>query len=158
MIVVSDTSPITNLLQIGELDLLRRIFGEIIVPIQVFNELCQIESQKNVLGKQEWIKSATPSNRKLKDDLLEKLDEGESEAIALAIELKADYLLMDEQAGRLIAQSYGIKVTGILGVLIQAKDKGLISEVKPLLEGLVSDAGFWLNPKLIEEVLKLVGE
>jgi predicted nucleic acid-binding protein len=49
MIVVSDTSPITNLLQIGELDLLRRIFGEIIVPIQVFNELCQIESQKNVL-------------------------------------------------------------------------------------------------------------
>lgn len=158
MIVVSDTSPITNLLQIGELDLLRRIFGEIIVPIQVFNELCQIESQKNVLGKQEWIKFATPSNRKLKDELLEKLDEGESEAIALAIELKADYLLMDEQAGRLIAQNYGIKVTGILGVLIQAKDKGLISEVKPLLDGLVSDAGFWLNPKLIEEVLKLVGE
>jgi predicted nucleic acid-binding protein len=65
---------------------------------------------------------------------------------------------MDEQAGRLIAQSYGVKVTGILGVLIQAKDKGLISEVKPLLQRLISDAGFWLNPKLIEEVLKLVGE
>lgn len=90
--------------------------------------------------------------------MLNDLDSGEAEAIALAIELKADYLLMDEIKGRQIAENFGIKVTGILGVLIKAKEEGLIAEVKPYLQKLVNEAGFWLNPKLIEKILEIVKE
>ena len=158
MIVVSDTSPISNLLQIGEIDLLRQVFGKIVIPTEVFVEICRIESHKEFLIKQDWIKTATLSNTNLKNSLLNNLDSGEAEAIALAVELKADYLLIDEIKGRQIAENYGIKVTGILGVLIKAKKDGLITELKPYLQRLVNDAGFWLNPKLIKKILEMVNE
>lgn len=158
MIVVSDTSPISNLLQIGEIDLLRRIFHKIVVPTEVFAEICQIENHKEFLLKQNWVETAAISDTKLKGILLNSLDGGEAEAIALAVELKADYILMDEIKGRQIAENYGIKVTGIIGVLIKAKEDGLIAEVKPYLQKLVSEAGFWLNPKLIVKILEIVKE
>jgi len=94
----------------------------------------------------------------LENSLLTDLDSGEAEAIALAVELKADYLLMDETKGRQIAERYGIKATGIIGVLIKAKENGLIAEVKPYLQKLINEAGFWLNPKLIEKILDIVKE
>lgn len=158
MIVVSDTSPISNLLQIGEIDLLRRIFDKIVIPTEVFVESCRVENHREFLINQDWIEIVALSDEKLKNDLLNDLDSGEAEAIALAVELKADYLLIDEIAGRQIAESYGIKVTGIIGVLIKAKEDCLIVEVKPYLKRLVNDAGFWLNPKLIEKILGIVKE
>ncbi len=158
MIVVSDTSPISNLLQIGEINLLRQIFHKIVVPCGVFAEICQVESHKEFLIKQDWIETATLTNTNLKTGLMADLDGGEAEAIALAIELKADYLLMDETKGGQIAESYGVKVIGIIGVLIKAKEEGLIAEVKPYLQKLVNEAGFWLNPKLIKTILEIVKE
>ncbi len=158
MIVVSDTSPISNLLQIGDLDLLRLLFQEIIIPQDVFDELCEIKVQANILSGQTWIKTSAVADSKLKIDLLKELDKGEAEAIILAIELHADYLLIDEVKGRAIAESYDIKVVGILGVLLQAKQKGLIADVKTHLQKLVIEAGFWLNPKLIEKVLEIAKE
>jgi uncharacterized protein len=158
MIVVSDTSPISNLLQIGDLDLLRQLFQEIIIPQDVFNELCEVKTQADILSEQTWIKTSTVAGSELKAELLKELDKGEAEAIILAIELHADYLLIDEVKGRSIAESYGIKVVGILGVLLQAKQKGLIADVKTHLQKLVDEAGFWLNPKLIEKVLEIAKE
>ncbi|MCA1624140.1 MAG: DUF3368 domain-containing protein [Acidobacteria bacterium] len=158
MIVVSDTSPISNLLQIDEADLLCRLFHKIIIPAEVFAEICKIESHKEFLTKQDWIETATLSDTHLRNILAKDLDSGEAEAIALAVELKADYLLMDETKGRRFAENYGIKVTGILGVLIKAKEEGLIVEVKSYLLRLVNDAGFWLNPKVIEKILEFVNE
>ncbi len=158
MIVVSDTSPISNLLQIGDLDLLRLLFNEIIIPQDVFDKLCEIKVQADILSEQTWIKTSAVADSKLKAELLKELDKGEAEAIILAIELHADYLLIDEVKGRLIAESYDIKVVGILGVLLQAKQKGLIADVKTHLQKLVDDAGFWLNPKLIEKVLEIANE
>ncbi len=158
MIVVSDTSPISNLLQIGETDLLRLLFRKVVVPDEVFAEICKIESHKEFLTKQDWIETATLSDKNLKNRLMKNLDGGEAEAIALAVELKADYLLMDETKGRQTAENLGIKVTGILGVLIKAKEEGLIVEVKSYLQRLVNDAGFWLNPKVIEKILEMVNE
>lgn len=158
MIVVSDTSPVTNLLQIGDLDLLKRLFGEIVIPEEVYAELCEIEDHAAIPSKIEWIKIVNPTDPTIKIELSKKLDKGEAEAIALAIELQADYLLMDETKGRAIAENYNIKVTGILGILLQAKQKGFIAEVKPHLQKLVNEAGFWLNPKLIEKILELAKE
>jgi uncharacterized protein len=158
MIVVSDTSPISNLLQIGDLDLLRLLFQKIIIPQDVFDELCEVKTQADILSEQTWIKTSIVADSELKAELLRELDKGEAEAIILAIELHADYLLIDEVKGRLIAESYDIKVIGILGVLLQAKQKGLIADVKTHLQKLVDEAGFWLNPKLIEKVLELAKE
>lgn len=158
MIVVSDTSPISNLLQIGEIDLLRKLFVKLVIPNEVFAEICRIENHREFLTAQDWIETAALSNTNLRDSLADELDSGEAEAIALAIELQADYLLIDEIKGRQIAESFGIKVTGIIGVLIKAKEERLIPAVRPYLQKLVNDAGFWLDPKLIEKILGIVKE
>ncbi|MFW6358381.1 MAG: DUF3368 domain-containing protein [Chroococcales cyanobacterium] len=81
-----------------------------------------------------------------------------SEAITLAIELKAEQLLIDERRGRLIAERFNLQYTGILGILVEAKHKGLISEVKPLLDALINKAGFWVTLALYERVLREVDE
>ena len=90
-------------------------------------------------------------------ELSNDLDLGESEAIALAIERNADYLMIDEYLGRKIAHGLQIKVIGVLGILISAKEKGILAEVKPHIENL-QRIGFWLNPNLVNTVLEKTGE
>ncbi len=158
MIVVSDTSPITNLWQIGELDLLPQLFGKIIIPHEVYTELCALPAQKAYLEKLDWISIQKPLSDQLKQALLKELDAGEAEAISLAFELKADYLLIDEQLGRKVAERYGLKIVGIIGILIQAKTTGLIKTVKPYLENLRMKADFRINPSLFEQIIKTLGE
>lgn len=85
------------------------------------------------------------------------LDLGESESIVLAIEQQADYLVIDEKLGRIAAKEQGLKIVGILGILIEAKQKGLIISVKEQIEKL-QDIGFRLHPTLIAKVLDGVGE
>src|SRR6185436_9765540 len=76
------------------------------------------------------------------------LDEGEAEAIVLAGELHADYLLMDEAAGRAVAIRCGLRVIGLLGLLLRAKERGMIAAVTPLLDTLEREAGFWMTADL----------
>jgi predicted nucleic acid-binding protein len=85
------------------------------------------------------------------------LDKGEAEAIALAQEIQASQLLIDERRGRAEAEKRGLKIVGILGVLIKAKQEGLISLVEPYLNDLLQ-VGFRINPSFLAEVLALVGE
>ena len=100
MIVVSDTSPITNLLQIQQLDLLQKLFDKVIITPQVYHELCELKTQKEILDNLNWISISEPHNKILIADLEKRIDSGEASSIALAVELKADYLLMDEHKGR----------------------------------------------------------
>ena len=76
----------------------------------------------------------------------------------LAIELRADALLIDEKKGRKIAQEYGIIITGLLGIFIEAKKEGFINKVKPTLDRLIFEAGFRISPKLYQAILEKVGE
>lgn len=161
MTVVSDTSPITNLAGIGQLDLLRQLYGNITIPQAVYDEMAGIG--RTVPGAIEvqtlpWLKTQFVRNSNQVEALRATLDRGEAEAIVLALELKAELLIIDEKPGRVIAGSYGINITGVLGVLLEAKHQGLIVAVKPLMNQLLDQLEFWMSRQLYETVLELAGE
>lgn len=161
MIVVSNTSPITNLAAISQLTLLQQLYGTIVIPQAVYDEMAGVG--RVVAGSVEvqtksWIQAQRVANNTLVTALQLELDGGEAEAIALAIELKADLLLLDERRGRTVASRFGLKFTGILGVLIEAKHKGVISAVKPVVDSLILTAGFWITDSLYQRVLEIAGE
>jgi predicted nucleic acid-binding protein len=158
MIVVSDTSSISNLLIIGEVHLLKLLFSTVVVPDAVYSELCRVPEHKNELQSLKWIERHNVTSIDLFEKLRDELDEGESQAIALAVELRADLLLIDEALGREVAESLGLAITGILGVLIRAKDAGYIPEVRPLIDRLIEDADFWIGESTINTALRLAGE
>jgi predicted nucleic acid-binding protein len=161
MIVVSNTSPIFYLSTIGQLDLLRQLYAEIVIPTAVFNEITHVgntDASARGVPTLSWIKTQSATDRAFVNTLKAELDPGEAEAIALAVELNADRLLMDERLGRAAAMRVGLKVTGVLGILIAAKRNNLIQEVKPLLDALIEQVGFWIDARLYAEVLQVVGE
>ena len=90
-------------------------------------------------------------------ELAEDLDPGESEAIALAVEMRADFLLIDENLGRATALRLGLSITGLLGVLLVAKQQKLIPEVAPQIEALLAGV-FWLSSDVIARILRQAGE
>ena len=158
MIVISDTSVITYLIQIDELLLLKELFGEVIIPEKVKEELSQISGQLSIIESTDWIKVRRITNQNLYNEIEENLDSGETESIVLAIELQADILLIDEKKGRRIAEKYGLRITGLLGILIEAKEENIIKEVKPMLDRLIYEIGFRISPRLYQEILKKVNE
>jgi hypothetical protein len=158
MVIVSDTSPVTNLIKIGELDLLKHVFEVIVLPRLVYEELCVIENQKQIIDTTDWIVIQDLKDTVLKNRLLLEVDKGEAEAIALAVELHANYLLIDEQTGRAVAERMGLKITGIIGVLIQAKQKGYIKSVKPYLKRLINEANFHISNQLFRNVVAMLKE
>lgn len=158
MIIVSDTSPISNLLQIGEIDILRAVFDRVIIPISVYREICEVDESRRSLANLDWIEMREVTYTDLQHHLMQTLDPGEAEAIALAIELSADYLLIDESLGREVADQLGVRITGLLGVLLKAKQGGHIPTVRHYIDRLVSEVGFRLGRELINDVLYQAGE
>lgn len=161
MIIVSDTSPINNLAAINHLHLLHQLYGKVLIPEAVYRELT--DPNFPVAGAIEvqtfdWIQTLAVRDRTLVEALSNELDIGEAEAIALAVESQADQVLIDERRGRLVAKRFNLQYTGILGILVEAKSQGLIAEVKPLLDALVNEAGFWVTEPLRNSVLQLVNE
>jgi predicted nucleic acid-binding protein len=154
--IISDTSSVSNLFQIERIDLLKSLYGKITITPAVQRELYALEEQKEI-DDLKWIKVVAPKDQKRVMKLLDELDLGEAESIALAIERKAKYLIIDEYRGRLIAEQYGVKIVGILGILIQAKQDGLIDSVKDEVQKL-RQVGFRLNQRLVDGVLKRLGE
>jgi len=158
MVIVSDTSPVTSLIQIGRLDLLNLVFGSVVIPEAVYSELCKVPNQQQVIDEQNWLFLQKATDRNLVKTFEVELDAGESEAIALALELKADYVVIDEFKGREIAEDNGLKIIGTIGTLLEAKNKGLIPKVKPLMDELIQKATFRINPAFYQQVLKIANE
>ena len=154
MIVVSDTSPILNLTTVGQLELLRSLFGEIVVPPWVAAEL----DRHGIATECNWMRVVAAQDREQLAELRRQLDPGEAEAIIVAVELQASLVLIDEQRGRRIAADRGLKYMGLLGVLSEAKERRLISECKPILDGMIEQAGFWIGNDLRSRFLVEVGE
>ena len=161
MIIVSDTSPINNLAAINHLHLLQQLYGTVLIPEAVYRELTDpnfpvagaIEVQTFI-----WIQTRPVQDRILVEALRNELDIGEAEALALALEMKADQVLIDERRGRMVAARLNLGYIGILGILVEAKSQRLISAVKPLLDALINQAGFWVAEPLYKRVLQLVDE
>ncbi len=157
-VVVSDTSPLQYLHQGGCLDVLRLLFGQVVVPPAVVTEIA-VGIRRGVdlpdLGRLPWLVQRSPSQVPAFTGSAD-LDPGEREAIALAIELRCR-LLIDERMGRDVARAIGIGHTGTLGVLISAKHAGVILSIKPVIDRIVQ-RGYRLSDRIRADALRLAGE
>ena len=153
MIVVSDTSPLTALLSVGEEEILPRLFGQVVVPNAVRDELMRAHA-----ALPDWLLVREVEDSAAALRLSSLLDGGEAEAIELAIELQADLLLIDERKGRRLAAAEGVPVIGLLGVVVLAKRNGLIPSARALVFELQDRAGFYLSGGLVDRALASVGE
>ena len=161
MTVISNASPLINLARIGKLDLLHELYGDLIISEAVWHEV--VVEGAGQPGADEvkaasWIKTQAAINRQLVQALQQELDAGEAEAIALTLEIAAELLLIDEHLGREVARHFGLRYTGLIGVLIEAKRKGFVHAVKPHLDSLRDTAGFRVGETLYLRVLQDEGE
>jgi len=158
MIIVSDTSPIIALVMCDKLDLLDKLFNRVYIPQAVFNELIVPNKQK-VNEITEWAKSRTVTvkNTSAITAFSLNLDPGESEAISLYLETGADYLLIDDKKGRIIAAKNGVRIIGTIGVLLLAKQKGVLTAVKPTLD-ILMQTDFRISDILYQQILDRSGE
>lgn len=147
-VIVSDTSCLILFYKIGEFELLKEVFGQITIT-----EIVASEFNRPIPS---WIQIINPKSN-LHKGLLGFLDAGEATSISLATEHKDCLLIIDELKGRRIAKEFGIEISGSLGVLIAAKNKGILKKVKPLLEK-IKQTNFRLSDKLIQVVLNHVDE
>ena len=159
MLVVSNTSIILNLAIVGQLELIRQQFGQVQIPLAVLSELKVFEDRpgsKEIQAAVDtgWIEVQELSSQLSVLLLQQVLDQGEAEAITLAIDLKADRILLDERDGRKIAKSLGLKVIGVLGILLRAKQEGDLSSFPDAINALIKTAGFRIAPELLAKVLE----
>lgn len=158
-IVISNTSPLLYLHQVGCLDLLRGMYGRVRIPSAVRMELLAGAEQSIAVPDTSalaWIDVQGVTERVLLPTIVD-LGPGEAEAIALALSCQGSLLILDDRLGRRIARLSGVACTGTLGVLLKAKQVGLLSRVAPVLEQL-RQTTMHLTPELIAMVLKDAGE
>ena len=153
MLIVSDTSAVTSLLQIERCDLLRILFGRVLLAPAVESELLRFHTSLP-----EFFEIGSIRDLSAVDALANDLDRGEAESIVLAAERHADYLLIDEKRGRAAAKLRGLRIIGLLAVLLIAKREGHISSVGALIADLESHAGFFVSSSVKEAVLAEAGE
>lgn len=159
MIIVSDTSSLNALHKIGQIALLPALFWQVLIPERVHDEMLRDPSMRNWLEHfPDWLVVRSIQDHQRYLDLLAFMDEGEAEAIVLMLETGADKLLMDDQEGRSKAVELQLPVIGTLGVLIIAKQLGLLEAIKPQVEALITTAKFRISSALFDHVLTLAGE
>ena len=162
MIVISDTTPIISLLKMNQLELLNHMFGEVQVPDAVYEELisnAKFQKEAEKILSAEYIKKVVVEDKK-SVTLLRRatgLDAGESEAIILSDEIKADLLLMDELKGRQVAKQMGLNIMGTVGILMTAFDEKLLSaeEIEQCIDVLRNN-GRHICEKLYEQLMEKI--
>lgn len=163
MPTVSNTSPLLNLAIIGELELIRAQFHSVLVPPAVVDEF-RLKTERpgtSTLARalnDGWIEPKEPSDAALIRTLWQDIDRGEAEAIALAAEVEANRVLIDEREARRRARNLGLQVTGVLGILLQAAQEGSLDSLGDILDRLEDEAGFWIAPALRHQIMNELGE
>jgi predicted nucleic acid-binding protein len=159
-VVVSNSGPLISLSSVSRLDLLRQLFGKICIPEAVYREVVILGGNRP--GQEEVRNAKWITVQKISDDavfkiMLEKLDPGESESIALANEIKADYIILDERLARRKAKRLDLCVVGTLGILLMAKKSGYLENISMLLNEL-EKASFRISGKVKSKILEKAGE
>ena len=153
MIVVADTSPLNYLIRLEHIDVLRQLYDRILIPHAVHDELLSPKAPTAVrawaANPPEWIELLSPSTSP--EQSQSRLDPGETEAIALAEELKADWLLIDDAAGRDHAVAVGLQTIGTLGILREAAREGLLDLRTEVIR--LRSLGFYVSDNLIAALL-----
>ena len=158
-IVITNSTPIIALALIDQVELLRHLYTEVLIPPAVQTEVMAGGSSgigMVQLQQASWLRTQALLDSR-RADLLADLDRGEAEVIALAQELNADLVIIDERLGRRYAKRLGLTLTGTLGVLLRAKEQRLISAIGPLIEQL-RHGGIRLSDAVVAEALKLANE
>lgn len=162
MIVVSDTTPLISLMKIGQLELVHKLFGEIQIPEAVYEELVsnhRFPNESKQIINSSYIKRVKVADIKAVDLLKRStgLDAGESEAIILSDEIKANFLLMDEVKGRKVAKQMGIQIIGTIGMLMIAYKDGLLDkeEIEQCIETL-RVSGRHISESLYKQLLEKI--
>jgi len=156
---ICNTSPLLYLHQINRLDLLRQLYEEVLFPPAVEAELAagaELGINAPHLSLYPWLKKL-PLVSDASISLVTDLGRGEAEVIALGLENPGSRLILDDTLARRIAQLHRLQFTGTVGVIVKAKNVGLVAAVSPILSKLRT-AGLWLSDGLVEEVLRQAGE
>jgi len=159
--IVSNTTPISNFLHLGQMEILKTIFKELHVPMAVHSEIEVYFSGdyqwQKCLDKDFIIRTEVRTAPKIKE-LMIHLHMGEAEALCLCIENNAQLCLLDDRDARIIARLNNIPVSGTLGVLMKAKKMGIIESVKELMDRLKTDHHYWIDDATYNKVLSLSNE
>lgn len=154
--VIVNTTPIIALADIGYLNLLKKLYGEILIPEAVLSEIIS-EPARTLVRNAQWIKVKKAPVQNQKNSFSTRLHAGEIEVITLAQECSADLLILDDNMAKKTAKYLGLTVTGTMGVLLRSKKEGHIDKVKPLLDMLITD-GLFISSTVREYVLAQAGE
>lgn len=158
--VVVNTTPLIALCHVGQLTILKKLYGKIIIPEAVYKELAAKEEsvcKREVDKFSDWIRVDKIKNQMAKSMYRTQLHDGEVEVMILSKEISADVVIIDDANAKKHAKYLGLPVTGTLGVLIKAKKEGYIEELKPILYQMI-EKGIYISPKLIELCLRHVDE
>jgi uncharacterized protein len=158
--VICNATPLINFAVTDRLDILQTTFGRIIIPQAVYHETTgtgfpgsPVVQQAIIAG---WLEVRSVSTAGANTD--PELDDGEREAIALALELGIERILLDEREARQVAHQLGLQVMGTLGILLLAKNNQTIPQVRSLLDAMINTAQYWVSDTLYQQVLKRAGE
>jgi uncharacterized protein len=162
MIIVANSSPLISLSSVKALPLVQALYRDIYVAEAVYREIVVAGAGKagsSEVAAAHWIKRRTVASAGTVAQLMltHKLERGECETLALAAEMSADLILLDEKPARKVAAQQGFALIGSLGVLLLAKSNGVMGEIRPTLDALLK-AGMRLDPNLYAEILRRAGE
>jgi len=161
MIIVSNTTPLIAFSSLQKFDLLKKLFGKLYIAEAVYHEATIAKKEKDNLAfeiaQADWIQTVKVKDRLAVDVLLDELDLGEAETIVLAKEINADWILMDEKKGRRKLTQLGLAKIDTIGLLVKAKEIGLLAEIKPEIKAL-TETSFNLSESVINTVLRQANE
>jgi predicted nucleic acid-binding protein len=160
VILVLDASPLITLARVGSLGLLRQLADQIIIPDAVYAESVSLARGRPgsiEISQADWLIRRTVENQAHVRLLRTRVGLGEAEAIVLAREIEAEAVVLDDAAARRLAEQEGCRVVGLLGLLVMAKQRGLLSAIKPLLDAM-RNSGFFVSDELYTIIIQQVAE
>lgn len=160
-VVISNSTPIILLQKIGQLDLLRQLYSKICIANAVYQEViidgAEKTGQGDFISKYDWIEIAEIKNIEAKTMFTTSLHDGEVETMILSMEKSADLCIIDDLLARKYAKRFNLNIIGTLGLLVTAKKRGFVKEVKPLINQLI-EAGMFVGDDLYNAVISMAEE